>query len=178
MARRASRASREEDCETLLKALDVQPGQAVCDMGCGNGFYTLPLAKLVGDKGKVIAVDIQREMLGLLQDRARDEKLRNIKLLHGDVVDPQLEPNSCRPGADGRRLSRVLAPRANAAAIRQSLKPIGRVALVEFRAEDPNVPIKPLHKMSEGADSQRVRAQWLPARRRVRQAAVAAFDVL
>src|SRR5690554_1427627 len=52
---------REEDCETLLKALGVQSGQTVCDMGCGNGFYTLPLAKLVGPEGKVLAVDIQPE---------------------------------------------------------------------------------------------------------------------
>ncbi|MGE3639211.1 MAG: class I SAM-dependent methyltransferase, partial [Pirellulales bacterium] len=85
---------REEDCETMLTALHVQPGQVVCDMGCGNGFYTLPLARLVGDKGKVIAVDIQREMLGLLKDRAAADNLNNIELVLGTVVDPQLKPNS------------------------------------------------------------------------------------
>ncbi len=56
---------REEDCETLLKALALKPGQIICDMGCGNGFYTLKLAKLVGEKGRVLAVDIQPEMLRL-----------------------------------------------------------------------------------------------------------------
>src|SRR5436305_9655353 len=65
---------REEDCKTMLAALHVKPGDVVCDLGCGNGFYTLKLAKLVGDKGKVIAVDIQREMLELLKDRAAEEK--------------------------------------------------------------------------------------------------------
>jgi ubiquinone/menaquinone biosynthesis C-methylase UbiE len=140
---------REEDCETLLKALHVQPGQVICDMGCGNGFYTLPLAKLVGAKGKVLAVDIQREMLGLLRDRARDEKLRNIKLLHGDVADPHLEPNSCDLVLMVDVYHEFSHPEQMLAAIRQSLKPTGRVALVEFRAEDPNVPIKPLHKMTK-----------------------------
>src|SRR5689334_23657005 len=50
---------REEDCETLLKVLKVKPGMVVCDMGCGNGFYTLPIAKMVAPKGRVLAVDIQ-----------------------------------------------------------------------------------------------------------------------
>jgi ubiquinone/menaquinone biosynthesis C-methylase UbiE len=140
---------REEDCETLLKAINVQPGQVICDMGCGNGFYTLPLAKLVGPKGKVVAVDIQREMLGLLRDRAREEKLRNIKLLHGDVADPHLEPNSCDLVLMVDVYHEFSHPEQMLAAIRQSLKPTGRVALVEFRAEDPNVPIKPLHKMTK-----------------------------
>lgn len=140
---------REEDCETLLKALNVQTGQVICDMGCGNGFYALPLAKLVGAKGKIVAVDIQREMLGLLRDRAREEKLRNIKLLHGDVADPHLEPNSCDLVLMVDVYHEFSHPEQMLAAIRHSLKPTGRVALVEFRAEDPNVPIKPLHKMTK-----------------------------
>src|SRR5438477_5415212 len=63
---------REEDCATMLKALNVKPGQTVCDLGCGNGFYTLKLAQLVGPTGKVLAVDIQPEMLEML--RARQEQ--------------------------------------------------------------------------------------------------------
>src|SRR5919108_3539807 len=61
---------REEDCKTLLAALKVKPGDVVCDLGCGNGFYSLKIAKLVGERGKVIAVDIQPEMLELLKERA------------------------------------------------------------------------------------------------------------
>jgi cyclopropane fatty-acyl-phospholipid synthase-like methyltransferase len=85
---------REEDCELLLEALAVKPGETVCDMGCGNGFYSLELAKLVGEKGKVLAVDIQREMLQMLKERAADEKINNIELIHGTVVDPKLPENS------------------------------------------------------------------------------------
>lgn len=140
---------REEDCETMLAALDVQPGQVVCDMGCGNGFYTLPLAKLVGERGKVVAVDIQREMLGLLKDRANAENIDNIELVHGTVVDPQLKPNSVDLVLMVDVYHEFSHPEQMLQAIRDSLKPSGRVALVEFRAEDRSVPIKKLHKMSK-----------------------------
>jgi ubiquinone/menaquinone biosynthesis C-methylase UbiE len=140
---------REEDCETLLKALGIEPGQVVCDMGCGNGFYTLPLARLVGKEGKVIAVDIQREMLQLLKSRARDERVYNIQRVLGTVIDPQLEPDSCDLVLMVDVYHEFSRPEEMLQAIRRALKPTGRVALVEFRAEDPNVPIKPLHKMSK-----------------------------
>lgn len=140
---------REEDCKTLLAALNVKPGDVVCDLGCGNGFYSIKLAKLVGERGRVIGVDIQREMLGLLKDRAAQEKITNIELVLGNTVDPKLKPHSI----DLLLLVDVYHefdhPEEMLAAIRKSLKPSGRVALAEFRAEDPKVPIKPLHKMSK-----------------------------
>lgn len=140
---------REEECTTMLKALHVKPGQTVCDMGCGNGFYTLKLAKLVGEKGQVLAVDIQPEMLSLLNERAKEEKLANIKPILGTPVDPNLPE---------RKIDLILCvdvyhefsnPEEMLAVMRKSLKPEGRIALVEFRAEDPKVPIKPLHKMTK-----------------------------
>jgi ubiquinone/menaquinone biosynthesis C-methylase UbiE len=140
---------REEDCEQLLKALNVEPGQTVCDMGCGNGFYSLQLAEMVGEKGQVIAVDIQREMLGYLRSRARIEGVSNIKSLLGTPVDPRLEPNSVDLVFMVDVYHEFSHPEQMLKAIRESLKPKGRVALVEFREEDPNVPIKPLHKMSK-----------------------------
>lgn len=140
---------REEDCETMLAALHLQPGQTVCDMGCGNGFYTLPMAKLVGKGGRVIAVDIQREMLGLLKDRAAAEKVDNIEYVLGTVVDPRLEPNSVDLVLMVDVYHEFSRPEEMLRAIRASLKPTGRVALVEFRMEDPRVPIKKLHKMSK-----------------------------
>jgi ubiquinone/menaquinone biosynthesis C-methylase UbiE len=140
---------REEDCDTMLAALHVEPGQTVCDMGCGNGFYTLPLAHLVGERGKVIAVDIQREMLGLLKDRAMADKVDNIELVLGSVINPQLEPNSVDLVLMVDVYHEFSYPEQMLQAIRTSLKPTGRVALVEFRTEDPQVPIKKLHKMSK-----------------------------
>jgi ubiquinone/menaquinone biosynthesis C-methylase UbiE len=140
---------REEDCETLLKALKVKPGDVVCDLGCGNGFYTLKLARLVGERGKVVAVDIQREMLELLKEAAAAERIENIKPVFGTVIDPKLPDASIDLVLLVDVYHEFSHPEHMLAAIRRSLKPTGRVALAEFRAEDPLVPIKPLHKMSK-----------------------------
>lgn len=140
---------REEDCATLLTALDVKPGQVVCDMGCGNGFYTLQLARLVGDEGRVLAVDIQPEMLHMLQERAKEAQITNIQLIEGTPVDPKLPAG----GVDLILLVDVYHefshPEQMLGAMREALKTTGRIALVEFRLEDPDVPIKLLHKMSK-----------------------------
>jgi ubiquinone/menaquinone biosynthesis C-methylase UbiE len=140
---------REEDCTTMLKALHLKEGQSVCDMGCGNGFYTLKLAEIVGEKGTVYAVDIQKEMLRLLEGRAEQTELNNIKPVLGSLIDPHLPEG---------KLDLILCvdvyhefshPEHMLAAMRKALKKDGRLVLVEFRKEDPNVPIKELHKMSK-----------------------------
>jgi cyclopropane fatty-acyl-phospholipid synthase-like methyltransferase len=140
---------REEECSTMLKALHLKPGQTVCDMGCGNGFYTLKLAKLVGEKGQVLAVDIQPEMLSLLNERAKEEKLANIKPILGTPVDPNLPEGKIDLILCVDVYHEFSNPEEMLAVMRKSLKPRGRIALVEFRAEDPKVPIKPLHKMTK-----------------------------
>ncbi|MCC7084472.1 MAG: class I SAM-dependent methyltransferase [Pirellulales bacterium] len=145
---RKSRES-EEDCTTLLKTLNIKPGQTVCDMGSGNGFYSLKLARLVGTEGQILAVDIQQEMLRLLEVRANEAKIGNIKSILGTPADPRL------PSAQADLILCVDVyhefshPVQMLAAMKKALKPGGRLVLVEFRAEDPNVPIKPLHKMSK-----------------------------
>ena len=140
---------REEDCKTLLAALKLKPGDTVCDLGCGNGFYSVKIAKLVGERGRVIGVDIQREMLGFLKDRATEEKIGNIEPVLGTVVDPKLPAGSVDLVLLVDVYHEFDHPEQMLAAIRKSLKPTGRVALAEFRAEDPKVPIKPLHKMTK-----------------------------
>jgi ubiquinone/menaquinone biosynthesis C-methylase UbiE len=140
---------REEDCATLLAALEIKPGQVVCDMGCGNGFYTLQLARLVGPEGRVLAVDIQPEMLHMLDERAKEAQLANIELIEGTVVDPKLPEGELDLVLLVDVYHEFSHPEAMLKAIRRSLKPKGRVALAEFRLEDPNVPIKLLHKMTK-----------------------------
>jgi SAM-dependent methyltransferase len=140
---------REEDCQMLLEALSVKPGQVVCDMGCGNGFYTLELARLVGETGRVLAVDIQPEMLRLLDARAKDAGIANVELLQGTPVDPKLAPGSCDLILLVDVYHEFSHPQEMLAAMRKALKPAGRIALAEFRLEDPKVPIKLLHKMSK-----------------------------
>jgi ubiquinone/menaquinone biosynthesis C-methylase UbiE len=140
---------REEDCAMLLEALHVKPGQTVCDLGCGNGFYTLQLAKLVGDQGKVFAVDIQPEMLHLLDERAKAEEMTNIEPILGSQIDTGLAPASVDLILLVDVYHEFSHPHQMLSAMWRALKPGGRIALAEFREEDPAVPIKPLHKMSK-----------------------------
>lgn len=140
---------REEDCERMLEALKVQPGWTVCDLGCGNGFYTLPLAKKVGAKGLVYGVDVQREMLLMTKERAAEAKIANIRLLHGSYIDPFLPEGKIDLVLLVDVYHEFSHPVHMLAAIRKSLAPEGRLVLVEFRGEDPKVPIKPLHKMTK-----------------------------
>jgi ubiquinone/menaquinone biosynthesis C-methylase UbiE len=140
---------REEDCSTMLKKLNIKPGQTVCDMGCGNGFYTLKLSPLVGDEGQVLAVDIQPEMLHLLDEQTKEAKLTNVKPILGSVIDPRLPEGKVDLILCVDVYHEFSHPEQMLAAMRKALAPKGRLVLVEFRAEDPNVPIKPLHKMSK-----------------------------
>lgn len=140
---------REEDCALMLKKLDVREGMTVCDMGCGNGFYTLQLAKMVGPKGRVYAVDIQPEMLRLMEARAAEEGLENIESVLGDVDNPKLPADSIDLILCVDVYHEFSHPEPMLGAMRNSLKKAGAMVLVEFREEDPEVPIKPLHKMSK-----------------------------
>jgi SAM-dependent methyltransferase len=139
----------EEHGARMLQALDVQPGWTVCDLGCGNGYHTLPLARLVGPEGRVYAVDIQPEMLELLAKRAAAEGVTNVERVLGGTADSGLPDACCDLVLLVDVYHELSYPDLMLAAIRRALKPGGRVVLVEFRAEDPDVPIKPLHKMSK-----------------------------
>ncbi|MEZ6099649.1 MAG: class I SAM-dependent methyltransferase [Pirellulaceae bacterium] len=140
---------REEDCTKMLEQLNVQRGMTVCDMGCGNGFYTLQLAERVGTEGRVLAVDIQPEMLRLLQERAATAGLKNVLPIHGSVIDPGLPKAQVDLILCVDVYHEFSHPEQMLAAMRASLKPDGELVLVEFRGEDPSVPIKPLHKMTK-----------------------------
>jgi cyclopropane fatty-acyl-phospholipid synthase-like methyltransferase len=140
---------REEDTRLLLETLKVEPGTTICDMGCGNGFYTLQLARLTGEEGTVYAVDIQPEMLDLLRERAGEAGIENIEPTLGTVVDPKLPAGSIDLILCVDVYHEMSHPEQMLAAMRTALEPDGRLVLVEFRAEDPDVPIKPLHKMSK-----------------------------
>lgn len=140
---------REEDCNTLLKALKLQPGMTICDMGCGNGFYTLRVAKQIGPTGKVLAVDIQPEMLTLLRERAVAEKVKNVQPILGSVIDPELPEASCDLILCVDVYHEFSHPEHMLKAMRTALKPDGKLVLVEFRMEDHRVPIKIEHKMSK-----------------------------
>jgi ubiquinone/menaquinone biosynthesis C-methylase UbiE len=141
--------NREEEPAKLMKALKLKPGMTVCDLGCGNGFYTLMLAKEVGPEGKVLAVEIQQEMLDMLAKRAEKAGVKNYQPILSTVVDPKLPENAVDLILIVDVYHEMDHPVEMLAGLRKSLSKTGRMVLVEFRAEDDNVPIKPLHKMSK-----------------------------
>ncbi len=145
------RATREDEehATEMLDALDVPPGATVADIGCGNGYHTLRLAARVGAEGRVLAVDIQEPMLAMLRRRMANADLTNVEPILGTLADPRLPEGVVDLVLLVDVYHEFSHPEQMLAAIRRSLAPGGRVVLVEFREEDPDVPIKPLHKMSK-----------------------------
>ncbi len=133
----------------MLRELRLRPGMLVCDMGCGNGFYTLRLAAAVAPNGQVLAVDIQPEMLRLMEARAAEQQLSNIRSILGTEISPGLPKGTLDLILCVDVYHEFSQPEKMLAAMREALKPAGLLVLVEFRAEDPEVPIRPLHKMSK-----------------------------
>ncbi len=143
------RATREdeENGQLLRRWLAIQPAQSVCDLGCGNGYHTIPIARAVGDKGTVYAVDIQPEMLELLASRTEKEGLGNVRFVEATEDDPKLPPDSCDLVLLVDVYHELSDPAAVMQRVRNALRKDGRCVLVEFRADDPRVPIKPEHTM-------------------------------
>jgi ubiquinone/menaquinone biosynthesis C-methylase UbiE len=139
----------EEKCSLMLANCKVRPGMSVCDMGCGNGFYTFRLAEMVGPTGMVYAVDIQPEMLVLLREEMERRGVENIVPILGSVHNPRLPAGQIDAILLADVYHEFSHPEPMLSAMRQALKPDGFAILLEFRAEDPRVPIKPLHKMSK-----------------------------
>jgi protein-L-isoaspartate O-methyltransferase len=139
----------EEKPGLLLDALKLKPGDAVADIGAGTGYYTRRLARKVGEKGVVYAVEIQQEMLDILTNKMAELKISNVKPVLGTITDPKLP----RGGVDLILMVDVYHefdhPYEMTHAMVGALKSGGRIVFVEFRGEDPKVPIKPLHKMTE-----------------------------
>lgn len=148
----------EEKCSLMLANCKIRPGMTVCDMGCGNGFYTFRLAEMVGPKGLVYAVDIQPEMLVLLRQEMERRGVENIVPVLGSVHNPRLPADEIDAILLADVYHEFSHPEQMLAAMRSSLRPDGFAILLEFRAEDPRVPIKPLHKMSK----RQVMAEWPP----------------
>jgi ubiquinone/menaquinone biosynthesis C-methylase UbiE len=149
----------EENAALMLKELRIQPGWTVCDLGCGNGYHSLTMSGMVGEKGKILAVDIQQPMLEMLSARAKGRGIGNIQTILGAYHDPHLPEASCDLILLVDVYHEFSHPELQLKAIHKALKPDGQVALVEFRAEDEKVPIKPEHKMSK----EQIRKEWLPA---------------
>jgi ubiquinone/menaquinone biosynthesis C-methylase UbiE len=144
------RAEREEEeaPDVALNVLKIPKGASVADIGAGSGYITIRLAARVGPTGRVFANDVQPQMLQMLGRRLADKRITNVTLVQGTIDDPKLEPASIDLALMVDVYHELSQPQAILRHLRESLKPGGRLVLLEYRKEDPTVPIKPEHKMS------------------------------
>jgi ubiquinone/menaquinone biosynthesis C-methylase UbiE len=139
---------REEQVSKLMPSLEVKPGDVVADFGAGSGFHTMKLSKLVGEKGKVYAVDIQPEMLDIIGKRVRKENITNVVLVHNTEKDAKLPAGKIDMILMVDVYHELSYPYEVALEVVKALKPGGRLVFVEFRLEDKKVPILDVHRMS------------------------------
>lgn len=149
----------EEQPDRMLAALDIKPGQVVADIGAGVGYHVVRISPLVGPTGKVIGEDIQPEMIELMRQNVARLGLQNVQLILGEPDDPKLPDNAVDLILMVDVYHEFANPEVMLQRFRRALKPAGRLVLVEYRGEDPNVPIRPEHKMT----IQQVRAEVEPA---------------
>ena len=138
----------EENTTQLMKNLDIKPGQVIADIGAGSGYHSTLLSKMVGN-GKVYAVDVEPEMIAFLKDRIKREDKKNILPVLSTEKNVALPANSVDKMLLVDVYHEFSFPYEMALSMLEALKPGGKLVLVEFRTEDPNVPIKTIHKMSE-----------------------------
>ena len=145
------RPQREEEERTsvMVDALGLKPGMVVADVGAGSGRITLMMAAKVGETGKVLAVDIQQEMLDLLSDKLNNQNIKNVELVLAKVKSPNLKPASVDLALMVDVYHELEFPYEVMLELSKAMKPGGRIVLVEFRREDPQVPIKLVHKMTQ-----------------------------
>jgi precorrin-6B methylase 2 len=145
---RAERAQ-EERPDLVLAALDIRPGMAIADIGAGTGYYARRMARRAGSKGMVYAVEVQPGMMALLQKELARHLATSVKAILGTLTDPRLPEASVDLAVMVDVYHELEFPYEMLSAIVRAVKPGGQVAFVEFRANDPAVPIKALHTMTE-----------------------------
>ena len=134
--------------DRLLDALKIKPGMTVADVGAGIGYFSWRIAKRVGSEGQVLAVEVQPEMLERLGMEMRKRNISNVRSILGTPLDPILPAQSVDLALMVDVYHEFQHPEEMVAKIRKSLKDDGRMVLVEYRGEDPTVPIRPEHKMT------------------------------
>ena len=138
----------EEQTSRAVAALKLRSGMVVADIGAGSGYYTVRMARAVGAEGRVYATDIQQGMLDIITRRLTRDRLPQIIPVLSGEDDPKLPPAVLDLALMVDVYHELAEPQAFIRRLKASLKPDGRLVLVEFRKEDPSVPIRPEHKMS------------------------------
>jgi ubiquinone/menaquinone biosynthesis C-methylase UbiE len=138
----------EEAPDDAIRILQIAKGAAVADIGAGSGYMTLLLSAAVGPSGRVYANDVQPEMIQMLRQRLAAKQITNVTLVQGAVDDPNLPPASVDLELMVDVYHELSRPQTMLQKLRAALKPGGRLVLLEYRKEDPAIPIKFEHKMS------------------------------
>ena len=159
------RASREvtEQPQQVVEALDLKPTHVVADIGAGTGYFSFRMSPLVPE-GKVLAVDIQPEMIDILNFLKQENQITNVEPILASATDPNLPDESVDLALMVDAYHEFEYPKEVMEGVVKSLKPGGRVVLVEYRRENPLIPIKALHKMTQKQVRQEMQAvglQWL-----------------
>ncbi len=142
-----STRQQEEDADAAIAALPLQPSSTVADVGAGSGYYSFRIAGRV-PQGKVYAVEVQEEFIAMLNNRIRQEKAPNVSVIKGSEQSPNLPDSSVDLAMMVDVYHELAYPREMLQALHKALRHDGRLLLLEYRAEDPSVPIKELHKLS------------------------------
>jgi ubiquinone/menaquinone biosynthesis C-methylase UbiE len=149
----------EEAPDVALNVLKIAKGSTVADIGAGSGYITEKLARRVGPDGRVFANDVQPQMLQMLSRRLASKKIANVTLVQGDLDDPKLPGASMDLEIMVDVYHEFSQPQAMLRRLREALKPAGRLVLLEYRKEDPAIPIRPEHKMSVAEAKMEVEAE-------------------
>ena len=140
---------KEEEPAKLIELLKLKEGMVVADVGAGSGYHSFRMSEKVGPKGKVLAVDIQKEMLDAIRKKAKEKNITNVEPVLGTENDPKLPEGKVDLILLVDVYHEFAQPYEMTQAMVKALKPGGRLVFVEFRLEDPKVPIKLVHKMTE-----------------------------
>ncbi len=149
----------EEDPDHAIDVLKIARGSAVADIGAGSGYMTVKLARKVGPQGRVYANDVQPAMLDLLTRRIARARLANVVPVLGSLDDPKLPADAIDLALMVDVYHELSEPQAMLRRIRDALKPGGRLVLLEYRKEDPDIPIRPEHKMTVAEAKREVEAE-------------------
>jgi ubiquinone/menaquinone biosynthesis C-methylase UbiE len=149
----------EEAPDDAIDLIGVKKGATVADVGAGSGYLTIKLAKRVGAAGVVYAVDIQPAMIALIEKRLQSAKLTNVMPILGAIDDPRLAPASIDLALMADVYHELSQPQSMLRHIHEALKPGGRLVLLEYRKEDPSIPIRPEHKMTVGEAKMELEAE-------------------
>jgi ubiquinone/menaquinone biosynthesis C-methylase UbiE len=149
----------EEAPSKALDLLELKPGMAVADIGAGSGYYSSRIAKRVGPAGHVYATDIQQGMIDILERRIKAEGLTNMTTILGGADDPKLPANSIDLAIMVDVYHELQQPQVFLQRLKAAFKPNGRLVLLEFRKEDPDIPILEVHKMSVAEVDQEMKAE-------------------